>query len=123
MLIAEVSPYGRLAQAAAFLPLGRTEASRSLAQRVMRAEIEPEARLRSAFRLVVCRDPKPKELAVLLRRLKSTQDRFGRYAAEVDKLLAVGEAVPDKSLSRVELAAYTTVCSVIFNLDEALNRE
>jgi hypothetical protein len=39
------------------------------------------------------------------------------------QLLHVGEAPRDKKLDPVEVASLANVVSVIFNLDEALNKE
>ena len=39
------------------------------------------------------------------------------------KLVSVGEAPRDETLDPVEVAALANVVSVIFNLDEALNKE
>ena len=38
------------------------------------------------------------------------------------KLLRIGESPRDKQLDVAELAAWTTVTSVIFNLDETLSK-
>ena len=46
--------------------------------------------------------------------------RIGRAAL---KLLSVGESPRDKQLDVAELAAWTTVTSVIFNLDETLTKQ
>jgi hypothetical protein len=39
------------------------------------------------------------------------------------KLLSVGESPRDRRVDAVELAAYTTVASVIFNLDETISKQ
>jgi hypothetical protein len=100
------------------------EAARALAQRVLReAPTDPGARIRHAFRLVTAREPNAKEMQVL-RDLAETQ--VGRYRKQADaakKLLAVGESKADRTLDPRELAGWTTVASVILNLDEAITKE
>ena len=38
------------------------------------------------------------------------------------QLLAIGESKPDTTLAPADLAAWTTIASMILNLDEAINR-
>jgi len=46
-----------------------------------------------------------------------------RQKPATEKVLHVGESVPDAKLNRTELAAWTTVASVILNLDETITKE
>jgi hypothetical protein len=99
------------------------EAARMLAQRVMREQQAPEARIELAFRLVTARRPQPQELQVLSEGL---QAHLQRYRAEPDaaaELLSAGEAPRDEHLDAAELAAFTAVASVILNLDETVTKE
>lgn len=100
------------------------EAARSLAQRVLReAPRDPGARIRHAFRLVTAREPNSRELQTL-RDLAETQEaRYRRNPAAAAKLLSVGESPFDSKLNPGELAGWTTVASVILNLDEAITKE
>jgi hypothetical protein len=56
-----------------------------------------------------------------------TLERFERrYRADskgAEEFLANGDSPRDKSLDTAELAAYTTVASVILNLDETITKE
>ena len=49
--------------------------------------------------------------------------RSGRIAASAVKLLGVGESPRDRRLDPAELAAWTTVASVILNLDETITKQ
>src|SRR4029453_14677576 len=100
------------------------EASRALAQRtILEVPKDPNARIAYAFRLATARKPTKEEVKVLRTlldgRLKSyRQDRSGAL-----KLLSVGESALSPKLEIAELAAYTTVASVIFNLDETITKQ
>ena len=49
--------------------------------------------------------------------------RFREHPESAKKLIAVGDAKPEESLDTVELAAWTTVMSIILNLDETVTKE
>ena len=101
------------------------EASRKLAERVMKeGGAAMEDRLAFAFRLPLSRKPRPAEIAVL-RKIYDEQlahFRSNAGAAAAAKLLAVGESPRDPKLDSAELAAWTTVASVILNLDETVTK-
>jgi hypothetical protein len=99
------------------------EAARVLAERVMMSAATPEERITLAFRLVLGRQPKPKELNVLLTSLARQQTEFAADVENAKKLVATGEAKRNEQLDAVEHAAYSGVCLAILNLDEALSKE
>jgi hypothetical protein len=99
------------------------EASRKLAERVMHdAGQVPEQRITAAFRLVLARKPSEREAAVLRRVFDQQLAIFRHDPAAATKLLSVGESPRDEKLDVPELAAWTTVGSVIFNLDEFVTK-
>ncbi|MFO0842070.1 MAG: DUF1553 domain-containing protein [Gemmataceae bacterium] len=100
------------------------EAARALAQRVMREAATPEERLTRMFRLVLTRPPRPAERGVLLAGLERHRAHYvsaDRGAAI--KLLGAGDAPVDSTLCPADLAAYTTMASIVLNLDEAITKE
>lgn len=100
------------------------EASRKLAARVLIEGGHSQAdRLRYLFRLVLSREPQPKELAILTEALSAHQQRYQKHPQAAKKLLSVGESPADPRLDASEHAAYTTLASLILNLDEAVTRE
>ena len=99
------------------------EASRVLAQRVLREEKTPAGHLTLAFRLVTARKPRPEELKVLLAGLTRHQAHYAKDRAAAEKLAGAGEAPRDARLDAAELAAFTAMCGVILNLDEAITKE
>jgi hypothetical protein len=98
------------------------EASRKLAERMMRHAKAPEDRLAFAFRLATARQPSAKEIGILTQTLARQLDRYRQDEKAARKLLAVGESPIDESLPAVELAAYAMVASAILNLDETVTK-
>jgi len=100
------------------------EASRALAERVMlEAAPEPGERLTRAFRLILARPPTARELEMLLRDWRQQLARFRRAPELAAQLVKAGEAPRRTDGDDCELAAYTTTCSLIMNLDEAITKE
>jgi hypothetical protein len=98
------------------------EAARVLAEGAMTGG-GPEDWIRTTFRRATARDIHRTELDILTRGYHRRLDRFRKAPSEAVKLLAQGEAPVDESLDPNELAALTTVASLILNLDEVVTRE
>ncbi len=100
------------------------EASRFLAQRMIReGGTDADTRLAYGFRLVLAREPKATERAVLRRALNRAVRDFLQDAGAARALLSVGEWPIDSALPAGELAAYTTVASTLLCLDEAVTKQ
>ena len=100
------------------------EASRALAERTLRnGGKSDQARIDFAFKLATARTPDPQERAVLLSSLKEFRSAYTQDEANAKKLLAVGESKVDSSVPPRELAAWTTVSSMILNLDETITKQ
>jgi hypothetical protein len=100
------------------------EAARVLAERVLRRKsATDDERLTRAFRLVLARPPRAAELKVLRNALAHHRAVYVADGTKALALLQVGETPRDEKLDAVEVAALANVVSVIFNLDEALNKE
>ncbi len=99
------------------------EASRKLAERILtEGPATTDDRIAFAFRLATARRPSAAETAVL-RRVYDEQLALYRANAEAaTKLLAVGESPRNEKLDAAELAAWTTVASMILNLDETVTK-
>ena len=102
-----------------FVEAARVLAARSLKQ----TDATDESRLRDLFRAVLLRHPQPTELAVLTRRLARSRERFRTDLHSAKRLVSVGESPVDPQLDVVEWAAYSTVASLLFNLDELVTKE
>jgi Protein of unknown function (DUF1553) len=100
------------------------EAARAMAQRViLTGGANPRERLDLAMRLVLARPPSPAQSEVLLKSLDRVKNEFTQNPESAKKLLAIGESKRDELIDPIEHAAWTQICSVILNLDEALTKE
>jgi hypothetical protein len=98
------------------------EASRVLAERAIREAADPQARVRFLFRESTARRPSANELRILLELAQRRLEHYRKQPALAAKLIAVGASKPG-NVEAVELAAWTTVASAIFNLDETVTKE
>ena len=89
------------------------EASRKLAERMLRQASTPQDRVRFAFRLATARLPSERETGVLLQVLERQRQKYRQDREAALKLLGVGEAPADAALPAEEVAAYAIVASVI----------
>jgi hypothetical protein len=91
------------------------EASRVLASRMIRDGLEV------GFERVLSRRPSAGELEILRSSLAYHRDYFADEA-KAKAFLAQGESTLDPKLNVRDLAAYTAVSSMIFNMDEAVTK-
>jgi hypothetical protein len=99
------------------------EGARALAERVLMAEGTDDHRIDRAFRLVLARGPKADEVDVLRGALRRLRSQYTADPAGAKKLLAVGESKRNEKLDATDHAAFTGLCNVIMNMDEALTKE
>ena len=100
------------------------EAARFLAARMMTAGGKaPAGRIKYAFRLATGRVPDSEESAVLVEAAKEALADYHQHRSEATALLTVGASKSNPSLKPQELAAWTTVASMILNLDETITKE
>ena len=99
------------------------EAARALAERLLHTVPSADARLEHAFRLVTSRKPGAAEKQILLARLATLKQQYAADSAAARKLLTVGESKRDEKLDPVEHAAWTGLCSLVLNLDEAVTKD
>jgi hypothetical protein len=111
------------------------ECARALAERAMSSPFSPagrgtgdergylvEARLKFIFKSILVRDPDTSELTVLTTAYNDHLKHYFDKPDQADKLLAVGETKPDDKLNKPELAAFTMIANIVFNLDEAVTK-
>ncbi len=99
------------------------EAARVLAERSMKAAGDLDARLKYAFRQVLCRAPTDHDIKLLNRAYERQVAIYRSNADAAKALLSVGAAKRDESLDAAEHAALSAVCLAILNFDESLTRE
>jgi hypothetical protein len=100
------------------------EAARVFAERMMKDGGSSESdRIAFAFRLAIGRIPTDREKQILSDSLHYARDRFATNPDNAVKYLKVGEHPRDQKLDPKELAAYTSVASLIINLDETVTKD
>jgi len=100
------------------------EASRFVGQRMMKeGGSSAGARLDYGFRLVTGRAPSAAERQILRDSLQYHLDYFSGKKNDVKAFLNQGDARTDPSLDERDLAAYTSVGSLLLNLDETVTKE
>jgi hypothetical protein len=100
------------------------EAARALAERALRQRDDsPSQKIDYMFRLATARTPAAAERAVLLDSLEQFRSQYQGDGNDAVKLLSVGESKAVAAMNPRELAAWTTVASMILNLDETITRE
>ena len=95
------------------------EAARTLAEQVAAAESDQD-RVGQAFLRLTGRMPDAFESKTLLKLLADERVHYSRHPKEASQLLSLGERKPKVKLSAPELAALTTVCQAILNLDATI---
>ena len=100
------------------------EAARVLGERMMK-EGGPtlQSRIAYAFRLATSRNPNSTESQVLADSYRYSMDKFQTKTGSAEKYLSAGEHPRDPKLDVKELAAYTSVASLIINLDETVTKQ
>ena len=99
------------------------ESARKLAERILiDGGADDDSKIVLAFRLATSRAPRPEEIAVLRRIHDRERAVFAKDAAAAEQLLSVGESPRNTKLDAADLAAWSTVCSVILNLDETITK-
>jgi hypothetical protein len=99
------------------------EAARVIAQREMGSSADATQRISNIFQSILARQPNDDESEILKRGLANHLAQFGADPESAKQLVAVGEYPLPASIDQVELAAYTTIASLILNLDEAVTKQ
>jgi Protein of unknown function (DUF1553)/Protein of unknown function (DUF1549)/Concanavalin A-like lectin/glucanases superfamily/Planctomycete cytochrome C len=100
------------------------EASRKLAERMMlEGGANPEQRIDYGYKLLLARSARPAELKVLLKTLSDFESTYKNDPNAAEQFLNQGDSARRKDLNPSDLAAFTTVASLIMNLDAAITKE
>ncbi|MCU0324421.1 MAG: PSD1 and planctomycete cytochrome C domain-containing protein [Spirosomaceae bacterium] len=98
------------------------EAARVLAENLMIENTPLETKLENAFRRIICRKPKDKELAILTQYFDSERTFFAKNAKKADKMLGIGEYKRKDVKDKNATAALMQTIQMIFNMEEAIVR-
>lgn len=100
------------------------EAARVFAQKVMtQGPVDVDGRLAYAMRCTVARRPTAAEGQLLKSHYDKNLQRYQANKEAAAKVVQVGLASRPANLDVVELAAWTSVCNILLNLDETITRE
>ncbi len=99
------------------------EASRKLAERMMEAGASPDQRIDHGFELLLARPAKAEERQILLQALKQSESTYTNNAKAAADFLSYGESPRRPDLDVRDLAAYTTIASLMMNMDASINKE
>lgn len=99
------------------------EASRKLAERMMEAGSSPDKRIDYGFELLLARPAKADERQILLRALDQSESIYRGDAKAATDFLSYGESPRRSELDVRDLAAYTTIASLMMNMDASINKE
>lgn len=99
------------------------EAARILATRSIKQAANEPARIAFLFRSATSRLPDKTELEILTRLLQQQRRIYQRDQRAANKLIHVGEAPVDTTISPTELAAWTILASTILNMDETVTKQ
>jgi hypothetical protein len=80
-------------------------------------------RIDFAYQLVLARSPKPPELQVVLDALAEFETRYHADKKSAKNFVAHGDSPWNQKLDARELAAYTSIASLLLNLDESVTKQ
>jgi hypothetical protein len=98
------------------------EASRRLAERVIRQSSETGTRLNYLGEVLLARPWEPREKLVLENALIKFQSTYAHDPSPAEEVLKVGESSRDSGIRPDELASWMLVASAAMNLDAVLNK-
>ena len=96
------------------------EAARKLAERAIRHDSDPAARLDFLARTLISRPLAAHETTGLTHALETYSSHYRAHPADAADLLTTGAAPADPDLDPVEIATWTLVANQVLNLDETL---
>lgn len=104
---------------------GFVESARVFAERLLtNGDLHTDSdRFNAASELVLARVPTVDEAKALSATLTKLRHQFAGAPADAETLLSLGESKRSPSVAPVEHAAWTGLCLMILNLDEALTKE
>ena len=97
------------------------EAARFVGQRALQeGGASTDDQIRLAFRLLLSRQPTPRELSILQQLFTEQLALYRAHPDDADKLSKIGSTPATPAVDQAQLAAATAVASAILNLDEAI---
>ncbi|MDX2245848.1 MAG: PSD1 and planctomycete cytochrome C domain-containing protein [Bacteroidia bacterium] len=98
------------------------EASRVLAEKLMEKQLPVPQMVETAFRQIVCREPRKEELELLTAYFSEEKSAFTENKDDAEKLLKVGEYPFSTTTDKISLAALMQVIHTIYNMEESITK-
>jgi hypothetical protein len=98
------------------------EASRVLAEKLAMKESPSEDKIARAFRLILCREGKENELALLSNYYKEEKKYFEAQPEKAKEFIRQGEYQHEEIKDTADLASLMQVVHTIYNMDEAITK-
>ena len=98
------------------------EAARQLAETAALRDGSVDDRLQFIGERLLARRFRAEEMSLLKSSLIEQFSYFAAHSDDAQKLVAVGESKPDPHVAPPVLAAWTSLCNELLNLDEVLNK-
>ena len=99
------------------------EASRHLAYKALKSTGDDSSKLKTAFRKVTSRFPNSDEISIMSQVLTEHKQHFKANEKEAKELIKHGDSKVPEDIEIDKLAAWTMLCSQLYNLDEAITKE
>jgi hypothetical protein len=96
------------------------EASRVLAQNLMKEDLSSDLKIKTAFHRIICRIPGVKENEILKSYYEDQLKQFRQKQLDASSTLHVGEFPFTENLDMNETAALMKVINMIYNMEEAI---
>ena len=98
------------------------EGARVLAEKLSLEKSSSEDKIKQAFRKVVCREARSKEMELLVRYYEDEKGSFSKDPKRVAKQLDVGESPQARVPDRASVAALMQTILMLYNMEETLIR-
>ena len=99
------------------------EAARVMAERVLTVRVNTNDRLEYAFKMATSRKPTMNEKSILKDQLKEFESQFSENPDAALAFVQVGDYRQNDKLGPIEHAAFTSLCTMILNMDEVLSKQ
>lgn len=98
------------------------EASRVLAERLVKENKGVEDKIKESFQRIVCRAPSENELKVLIGYYNEEVSAFAKNKKQAEKILNVGEFPHVEKIPADQTAALMRVISTLYNMEETITK-
>ncbi len=98
------------------------EAARVMSQHLLEQNTGNDQKIAMAFRLIVCRKPQPKEMAILQDYYSGQLEQFSQHKLDAALTIKTGETTMPANPDANRMAALMKVIEAIYNLEESITK-